>query len=312
MNDEIYQALRIELGESLEFNYLMSNLSKIGVGGVCTYFYPAPDINKVVKAVTLAHKYGVHYLVIGQGNDIVPSDWGFHGLVIKNLSSNIIFGPDGSEAIVDSGVTLSSLINDAASRDLGGLEFLNGYSGTVGGAIYGNYTFLDYSIGDFVKSITVLSNKNGNIVTENLPAFKLKFLPYESNLKNENTDLKPVILTARIQLIKRRKDEILRMMKESLKKKNMNNIGSSRYILNYFKNKAMDEGFDIHSLLENLNPKKIRIGGAALSKKEINVMINLKNARATDIRALADRVREIVFENSNYLIEERAEYIGRW
>lgn len=312
MNDEVYQELRAELGESLEFNYLMSNLSKIGVGGVCTYYYPAPDIDHLVKAVKLAKRFHLSYLVIGQGSDIIPSDRGFHGLIIKNLSYNIIFEPDGSEVIVDSGVTLATLINYAASRDLGGLEFLSGYSGTVGGAIHGNYTFLEYSMGDFVKSITILTDRDESLETENIPAYKIKFIQNEVNLLNDNQKDNSVILTARIQLIKRRKDEILKMMRDSYDKKNLNNIESEKYVLNFFKNKVIKEGYRTDSLLVGINYKKFRVGGASLSKNKVNVIVNNKNAKAGDIRAVADRIREEINLSSNFMLEERVEYIGQW
>ncbi|MEK7096394.1 MAG: FAD-binding protein [Patescibacteria group bacterium] len=312
MNDEIYKELQAELGETVEFNYLLSNLSKIGVGGVCTYYYLAIDIKSVIKAVSLAIQYEIPYLVIGQGCDVVPSDRGFFGLVIKNISNNIIFGPDGSEAIVDSGVTLPSFINYSAGRDLGGLEFLNGYDGSVGGAIYGNYKYKDYSISDFVKSVTVLIQDGKDIKYENISCNRMEFCLNSSFIKDISNTHKPIILTARVQLIKRRKDEILRLMKESLVAKKFSRVETQQSIINFFLDTDLESEEKIDQLLEGVNNKKQKIGGAQFSREIPNCIINRKNARAEDIRALADLARDNILEKCGHSITERIEYIGQW
>jgi UDP-N-acetylmuramate dehydrogenase len=312
MKEDIENALIKELGEGLQTNVRLSDYCSLGVGGVADYFYIADDISHLTLAVNAAVRFSLPYCIIGGGNDILPSDNGFYGLIIKNNSNNVVFSPDGSEVIVDSGVSLAKLINLAAGRDLGGLEFLASDLATVGGAVYGNRSFAGSSIGDFVKSATLLTAGENDTKIINVTNDWLKFSHNESRIKRTFSTHKPVVLTVRFQLIKRRKDEILRLINESLRQKVTGRKDGDRVITDFFNNKEDGCEYNISLLLEQIGARKIRNGGARVAQFNPNCIANFKNATAADIRGLADQLRQFVFEKFNYLLEERVEYIGRW
>ncbi len=313
MND-LDAELRKILGEELQQNVILRDFVSMKVGGVADYFYVAQDIGNLTLAVSAAIKLKIPYFILGGGYNVIPSDLGFPGLVIKNECSNIAFSPDFSTVIADSGVNLGRLINQAAGHDLGGLEFLFGVPSTVGGAVYGNAGAYGHAIGDFVRSVTLLMPKDGTVVIVKHTPDWMKFSYRSSALKSEykKEKYKPVILTVTLQLVQRRKDEILRMMQENLGTKKQNQPLAEKSAGSFFKNPGDGLEKSAGYLLEHAGAKRIRQGGAAFSKKHANFLINRKNATASDVHDLAEKAKKIVKEKFDCDLEEEIEYIGKW
>jgi len=311
---DIELTLEKELGEGLKKNVILRDYVSIGVGGVADFFYTAKTIDQLVKAVMVAHELKLPYFILSGGNNIIPSDSGFPGIVIKNDSGNIAFSGDNSQVIVDSGVSLGKLINLAAGRDLGGLEFLFGVPGTVGGAVYGNAGAFNYEISDFVKSVILLIPKEEKMVVVKKDADWFDFAYRSSKLKTDFMveRYKPVILTVKLQLVRRRKDEILGMMQQNLQKKKESQPVGEKSVGSFFKNPTDNGGNSAGYLLDQAGAKKLKIGGAAFSKMHANYLVNRKNATAGDIRRLAEKAKDLVKERFNVDLEEEAEYIGKW
>lgn len=314
MNDEIEHELRKILGEELKQNVVLRDFVSIKVGGVADYFYTASDIGSLTLAVSAAIKLKIPYFILGGGYNVIPSDLGFPGLVIRNLSSNIAFSPDFSTVISDSGVNLGRLINQAAGHDLGGLEFLFGVPATVGGAVYGNAGAFGHATGDFVRSVTLLVEKEGSaVIVKHSPEW-MDFSYRSSSLKVnfKGSKHKPVILTVTLQLVQRRKDEILRMMQTNSEMKKQSQPLGEKSAGSFFKNPGDGPEKSAGYLLDKAGVKRMRIGGAAFSKKHANFLINRKNATATDVFNLAEKAKEAVKNKFNLDLEEEVEYIGKW
>jgi len=312
--EEAEQKMRESLGNDLGQNVSLKEFSSIGVGGVADYFYVAKKIDDLIKAVNTAYSVKIPYIVIGGGYNIIPSDSGFPGLVVKNECSSVAFSDENSQVIVDSGLALAKLINIAAGKELGGLEFLFGIPGTVGGAVYGNAGAFSYEIGDFVKSVILLVPKDGQMSIDKKNPDWMEFSYRSSKLKKQfcNEKFKPVILTVKLQLVKRRRDEILGMMQDNLAKKRESQPLEEKSAGSFFKNIDSAPEHAAGYLLDKAGAKKMRIGGAAFSKKHANFLINHKRACASDVRKLADKARELVRKKYDLELEEEVEYIGKW
>ena len=312
--DETEQKLRQELGTELKLNVVLKEHSSIGVGGVADYYIVASKIDDLIKAASTAYKLNIPYIVIGGGYNIVPSDSGFPGLVIKNECSSMAFSGENSQVIVDSGLPLAKLINISAGKEFGGLEFLFGIPGTIGGAVYGNAGAFSYEVGDFVKSVILLMPKDGEMAIVKKNPEWMEFSYRSSKLKKEfcNQKYKPVILTVKLQLVKRRRDEILALMQDNLSKKKENQPLNEKSAGSFFKNIDSTPDHSAGYLLDKAGAKKMRVGGAAFSKKHANFLINQKKASADDIRHLADNAREAVKSKFDFDLEEEIEYIGKW
>jgi len=300
------------------------------VGGVADYFFEAKTIDELVKAVRAAFSLEMPYFILGNGSNILFSDYGFPGLVIKNSTSNIAMMKEKSQAIVDSGVMLSPLVMKLASNDLGGIEFLYGIPGTLGGAVYGNAGAWGSAISDYIKNITLLENdaETGVPKIVQYEASWMEFGYRTSKLKKMKAKNKPVILTVRLQLAQSQKEEIMRRINvyQSQRKKSQP-IGLSAGSI--FKNplpkelanvtgdgtKSMPEfpkertaGF----LLDSSGVKKMRVGGAEVCSSHANFILNRDNAKAQDIRTLIEEMREKVDQKFEITLEEEIEYVGQW
>lgn len=312
--EEIEKKLKNEFGEDLKQNISLKDFVSLNVGGNAEFFYTAKEVDSLIRIISLAYEFKIPYCIIGGGYNVVPSDSGFAGLVIRNQCSNIAFSGDTSEVIVDSGLMLGKLINLAASKDFGGMEFLFGIPGTVGGAVYGNAGAFKYEIGDFVKSVILLVPKEGKMVIVKKDKKWMDFSYRSSKLKEDfaGDKFKPVILTVKLQLVRRRRDEILSFMQQNLKQKKLSQPLEERSAGSFFKNISQVKEETAGFILDKVGAKKIRIGGAAFSKKHANFLINRKNATASDIRRLADKAKSLVKEKFGKALEEEVEYIGKW
>ena len=158
----VLSKLKSTLGEEVFENEPLSKHTTLGIGGPARYFFRAKTVSDLILAIQTAIKNKIPYLVLGNGSNVVVSDKGFSGLCVKNEARNLSFIKEKAQAIADSGVPLSRLIAEAASFDLGGLEFLYGIPGTVGGAVVSNAGTFGGAIGDFVIGATLLF-PNGNV-----------------------------------------------------------------------------------------------------------------------------------------------------
>jgi len=323
--------------KDLKEHEVMRNHITMRVGGVADFYYEAKTIDDLVKAVKIAYKINIPYFVLGNGSNIIFSDFGFPGLVIKNSTSNIAFMAEKSQAIVDSGGTLSKLILDAASNNFSGLEFLYGVPGTIGGAVYNNAGAWGQSIGDFVKSATLLippgfMKENPNNIKEHeiiqVPGEWLEFKYRSSKLKRIVSYKKPIILSLRIQLAQNRQEEIMRRLNIFKKtRKDKQPIGQSAGSV--FKNPIPKELQNVTGagsinmpdlpkertagyMLEKSGAKRMHVGSARVASKHANFVINTGDAKAQEVRQLIEQMRRAVKVKFDVNLEEEIEYIGQW
>jgi len=307
-----------QFGENLEENVLLRDFSSIGVGGVADYFYRAGRVDDLVGVVSYLSRNEIPYFVLGGGYNLVISDLGFPGFVIKNEVKDIVFSQDGAEVIVGSGVEIGRLLMDAASRDLGGLEFLFGIPGTVGGSVYGNAGAFGHTIGDFVKSATILipgdGSKETKIVrhTQKWFEFSNRTSKIKEMAKLNPAGNKPIILSVKLQLCQSKKDVILRKMQENFKFKKDSQPLDAKSAGCFFKNSGPQKEQSAGFMLDKSGAKRMRVGDAVVSKKHANFVLNRNKATAEDIRRLAGMMKDAVRAEFRVNLEEEIEYIGRW
>lgn len=311
--------LKEQLGEGFFANVVLKDHTSFHIGGVADYYYQAKNINDLVKAVQIALALDVPYFILGGGNNILVSDIGFPGLVIKNDTSNLSFQAGSSEVIVDSGVNLGKLLVESASRDLGGLEFLFGVPGTVGGAVYNNVGTPDVAIGDFVKFVTLLipnpKSKDYKIVKYRQDWLDLRYRSSKLKELNKNLSLddpRVVILTVKLQLSSSKREVVLDRMRKVLIEKKSKQPLESWSAGSFFKNPGHVKEQSAGYLLDKAGAKKIKVGKAIVSKKHANFIVNKGGAKADDVRRLAEQLKIKVRDEFRVNLEEEVEYVGRW
>lgn len=309
---------REQFGPKIEENILLKDFTSIGVGGVADYFYRAEKIDEMVGIVSYLSRQEIPYFILGGGYNLVVSDVGFPGVVVKNELRDIVFSADHTEVIVGSGIDISRLLMDAASRDLGGLEFLIGIPGTIGGAVYGNAGAFGHTIGDFVKSLTILipgkKDKEPKIIRHSQKW--LEFGNRTSRLKKFSRlhpmKNKPVILSVRLQLAQSKKEVILHKMQENLKTKRASQPLEAKSAGCFFRNPGSQKEQSAGFLLDQSGAKKFHVGGAVVSKKHANFILNRGRATAEDIRRLANQMKDAVRAEFRIDLIEEVEYVGKW
>lgn len=309
---------------------VMRDMTTFRVGGVADYYVEAKSVEELIRAVKVAISLKLPYFVMGNGSNVLFSDYGFPGLVIKNLSSNIAIMREKSQVIVDSGVILSKLIMESVSKELSGLEFLYGVPGTVGGATYGNAGAHGLAIGDYVKSLAILKidPKNGLPKVVQVDGSWMNFGYRTTKLKETKSKTKPIILTVRFQFSRIQKEELMRRLNKyrEFRKVNqpagftagsifMNPIPESLRHVTGKGTRGMPEiprertaGF----MLDKSGVKKIKYPTVEVSPMHANWVINKNGAKANEIRQVIEEMREKVRQKYGITLEEEIEYIGQW
>ena len=298
MKERLIQELgagRIKRNESLSAHVYMK------VGGSADFYYEASNSLELAKSVKAAIKSKIPYTVIGNGANILVADKGIRGLIIQNHSKNMRFLPHDFVEI-DSGVDNTDLILAAKNRSLTGMERLLKVPGTVGGAVYMNAgdTGKKDFFGDLVTWLEVIDTK-GNL--KKLRGEDCDF-SYRSSRFQKTGE---VILRVRIELKKATKEELETAAKDILLRKSYHPAGAT--IGSTFKNPNSDYA---GRLIEQCDLKGKRIGGAKISEKHANFIINEGNATADDVKALIDLMKRVVREKFNVNLEEEIRYLGDW
>jgi UDP-N-acetylmuramate dehydrogenase len=308
--------LRKALGDGLLTQEPMRHHTTIRIGGPADYFFAARTPDQMVVALRTAHELGLQVMLIGGGSNLLVSDAGFRGLVLKNAADRIEF--DGSAAHVECGADFLDLIYRCRDRGLAGLEFAAGIPGSVGGAIYGNAGCYGQDIGSVTIEATVCDLAGSKVATH--PAAWFEFEYRDSRLKREPKVLLSCLLqfrpgdTAAIQNVIDEKLEIRRVKHPQWRIEPT--AGS------YFMNLPPDwqrEGGKLSpgtrrvaagQLLDEVGCRGLRVGDAMVFEKHANIIVNAGHATARDVLELAEIMKARVREKFGVELREEVMFVG--
>jgi UDP-N-acetylmuramate dehydrogenase len=285
----------------------LSRHTSFGIGGPADILaYPA-DRNDLLALLSGIKKQGVNYIVIGGGTNLLVRDGGFRGVVIclQRLDTIRIereyrsVGGTFSEVYAQAGALLPKLLSFATEQALTGLEFAAGIPGTVGGAICMNAGTAAGEIGDVVDSVTLIS-PDGTLVT--LGREEIGFGYRTSNIPAGHVvyDAKIVLRHGDRERIKARVMEIL----DTRKQRQPWGFPSAGSV---FKNPQEEAA---GKLIEAAKLKGRKVGDAQVSDKHANFIVNLGKAKAKDVVALMEIVRETVLDVHGVRLEPEIKIIG--
>jgi UDP-N-acetylmuramate dehydrogenase len=304
------QALEAEVGARLLVNEPLSAHTSYRIGGPADLFVTVESQDELCRVVALAREYQVPYSVLGSGTNILVSDKGIRGLVIENSTKGSKFEVRGEEAILwaEAGTLLKDLAGESVRRGLAGLEWAVGIPGTVGGAVVGNAGAYGGYVSDILTQVVILWT-NGGI--QELRVEELEFGYRTSRFKAANRErraAKPVILAAQFKL----QPESVRVLQERVAEYTRQREArqpSEPSGGSVFKRTAQyPAGF----LIEQAGLKGKRIGDAQISPKHANYIVNLGQARASDVKALMDMARDAVLKQFGIELQLEQELVGEW
>lgn len=293
---------------AIEENVPLSKHTSVRAGGPARLFTVAKGSAELERAVRWARAEGLPFLILGSGSNVVVGDGGFDGLVIKNISRGVrVLGDDPAGGVLvelESGTFLPTAAKKLAGEGLAGLEWGVGIPGTAGGAVVGNAGAYGGVTDETLTEADGLTSA-GEAVT--VGPDDLGFVYRSSTIKRGELDL-PVVLRVRHRLIREDAGAINARIREFLAERKRKqpvepSIGST------FKNPP---GAHAGVLIESLGLKGTRVGGAIVSPKHANYIINTGNATAADVRALVELVRAAVRERSGVELETEIEFKGAW
>lgn len=292
------------------------------IGGEAKFFVEANNEAEIIEAVNYAQKNELAIFILGGGSNVLISDNGFDGLVIKMKNSEIKI--DDCEIECDAGVSLMNLVNFSVNNDLVGLEWAAGIPGTVGGAIRGNAGAFGGEMEKSVKEIKILDINKNPLKIEYLKNKECKF-GYRTSIVKENKGI--ILISAKLSLKRNVNQDSRKIISEIINKRSQNQpadpsagsffknpvVTNSETIENFehdMETKMRGEKLPAGWFIDNLGYKGKKIGGAQVSEKHANFIINAGGASAEDVLILSSYLKQKVRDGHNIQLEEEVNKIG--
>jgi len=280
-------------------NILLKNHTSFRIGGPAEYFFEAENKDDLFVALKAAKTLDLPFFVFGGGSNLLVSDKGFKGLVIKILNNK--YQLSGNQIKAEAGTVLANLVRASTNYGLSGLEWAFGIPGTVGGAVFGNAGSFGKSMKELVKSVEVIDIKTLKFKTYN--SKECGFGYRESVFKKKNN---LIVVSVILNLKKGNKSSIKKKIKEysDLKKESQPlNLPSAGSV---FKN---PEGKYAAELIEACGLKGKTIGRAKISEKHANFIVNLGGAKAEDVKKLINLSKKSVKNKFSLSLREEIQFL---
>jgi UDP-N-acetylmuramate dehydrogenase len=317
-------------------NVLLSKFSHYKIGGPARFFFEAKSAREVQWAVTEAKKRKLPVFVLGDGTNLLISDKGFDGLVLRPTIKDIKV--KGMIVTVGAGVSMADLLKCAVAHSLAGLEWAGGLPGTVGGAVRGNAGCFGGETKDSIMSVQSFDTKKMKTVTRTVRA--CAFTYRESVFKKKNGA--EIILSATFALAKGNKKEIAKVIKERIAYRNERHPMEYPNIGSIFKNiplrtvhregsvqykKALGDAaltlrgarFTVKTdpfpvifaarLIAESGLRGVSAGGAMISPKHPNFIVNVLGAGSTDVADLIVLAKAEVKRKFGIPLEEEVQLL---
>lgn len=273
------------------------------IGGPVDYFVEPKNDDEVMLVRKIAFEYGVPFLVIGHGSNMLFDDAGYRGIVVKLGSKFAKVSINGNHVRAEAGIWMPLLAKRCAARGLAGLEHTVGIPGNFGGLVFMNGGSLRKNIGDVITNVKIL-NEDGKITIA--PSSECEF-SYRHSIFQHTND---IILGAELLLPESNAGEVRRTMLAVMKERrgkfplNLPNCGS-----------VFSNDTDLYAaygppgmVIDRAGLKGLRVGDAEVSRVHANFIVNLGNATSADVFELVKLVREKIFDITGFTLRCEVRY----
>jgi len=310
----------------IEKDYNLASETFFGVGGKADFFVELNEeddfeqIKKVIEDFSTKEK-----LIVGACSNILISDEGFDGIIIKNSIKGVLI--DGTKVKIGAGEMLPQVAMTLSKNGLEGFEHLGNIPGTIGGGIRGNVEAYRQTISDNLIEVEWCDFEKGcQTILNDQCEFEYRGSIFKNELNN-----KGIIISASFDLKKGNSDALLETIKED-RKKRMESQPTDRSCGCFFKNIVLTENniqnlnnkfgnefvgerkvgnrFSAGMLIDEVGLKGESVGGAKVSEKHANFLINYSNASSQDIYDLYKFVKKRVFESVGIELENEVMIVG--
>jgi UDP-N-acetylmuramate dehydrogenase len=294
-------AIQRRIGVKTSRDEPLARFTTMRVGGPADLFASVHNIHELRAIVRFARSRGIPLTLLGRGSDVVIADAGIRGLVVQNRAEGSQL--DGDRYVAESGMPMARAATETQKAGLTGLEFGLAIPGTVGGSVWANAGAHDSDIAAILETADILLADG---TEARLTAAELALSYRDSRLKHEPNE---VVLGASFRLaaaatpaIAARLDEI-RGWRRDHQPLGIPSAGST------FRNPPGDSA---GRLIDAAGLKGRRIGGASVSEKHANFIVNDGKGSAADVRALVDEVAAVVERETGVRLEPEVVFLGDW
>lgn len=274
-------------------NCELSELTSMKTGGTCRIFFRAATIRELTEVLRLLDEYGIKWVILGGGNNVIADDAGYDGAVIRLCGDFQKMSLMGMKIRAGSAVKMASLSSFASSHSVGDLSAIHGIPGSVGGGIYMNACAYGTMLSDLISTV--------EYIDENLEKRTISVEDAEFSYRKSIFQRKKWIITgAYFNLEYADKDEVIRKTKEYDEKRRNSQPLEFPSAGSVFKR---PEGYFAGALIEKNGLKGKSVGGAQVSEKHAGFIINKGGATSADVFNLIDFIRETVYAADGVMLE---------
>lgn len=280
----------------------LSQHTTIKIGGPADIFVEPSSIENLLKTMEIVRGHGAPWRAIGRGSNLLVSDRGIEGVVIKLGGGLDRLEQNGAEITVGGGQSLVSLATTISRKGLTGMEFAGGIPGSVGGAVYMNAGAHGSDISKILKKAHILFD-DGKM--EWLSNEQLEFSYRSSILQKKRPG---IVLEAVFQLEAGDRESIVAELQKNKDYRKETQPWNFPCAGSIFRNPLPNYA---GRLIENAGLKGHSIGGAKISEMHGNFIVNTGNATAEDVLALIQHVKDTIYSLDGIRMETEVEIIGR-
>ncbi len=279
----------------------LKNYNTYRIDGTAKMLIQPNNIDDLASTLKILKENNIKYYILGNGSNIVINDREYDGAVIKMDKLNgLEVYPDLETAYAEAGVLLPKLVVEVTDKGLTGLEFAAGIPGTVGGSIYGNAGAYNACLLDYVRTITVLDEDF------NIKVLNNEDITYGYRTTSFKENKQYIIVAAKFYVTKGDKENSLEVIANRRQRRIESQPLEYPSAGSVFRN---PEGDFAGRLIESCNLKGYKIGGAEVSEKHANFVINKENATGKDVHDLIMYIHDTVKNTTDVDLKIEQEFI---
>ena len=296
----------------------LSRYTRFGIGGPADLYAETDDVETFVAALAAAHSSGIPTMVIGGGTNLVVSDRGFHGIVLRYRGDRLIAA--GRRVIADAGAVFEDLVDFAIEHGLQGLETFAGIPGSVGAAVYGNAGAYGHSLSERVAGVRFHDSREIRVFTNEECQFQ-----YRESIFKRHKDL--IVFSAELLLEPADAGRLRETADGILKVRNEKFPVTMRCAGSIFKNLLFEElpaavAAEVPAsavregkvpaawFLEQVGAKGVERGDIHVASHHANLIYNAGAGTASDLCALIEDLKARVRARFGMDLEEEVQYVG--
>jgi len=287
---------------SLLMNEPLANHTTMKIGGPADYLVIPKNVNEIKEIFQLAKEHNMNVTVIGRGSNLLVSDNGIEGVVIKISDCLDHIEIDGTKVLVGAGYSVIRLATQLSRKGLSGLEFASGIPGSVGGAVYMNAGAHQSDFSKITSKAHIIF-QDGSL--EWLSNEQLEFSYRTSVLQKKRQGF---VLEAELQLEEGSKEVSSALMQKNKDYRRETQPWNFPCAGSIFRNPLPQYA---GNLIELANLKGYQIGGAKISEMHGNFIVNAGNATSKDVLELIDFIKKTILEKFNVELETEVEIVGK-